>query len=409
MRLLIYNLFIRLYKIGIFIIAPFNDKAHSFVLGRKKLFAKIERELVQNGPLVWFHCASLGEFEQGRPIIEKFRKEYPNYKVLLTFFSPSGYEVRKNYQHADYIYYLPIDTKSNAEKWVKLINPAAAFFIKYEFWHHYIHELKKHNIPLFSVSSIFRENQIYFKSYGKFNRNILAKFTYFFVQDKRSIELLDTIDIENKVISGDTRFDRVKTIRSSAIDIPLVNSFKNNHKVFVIGSCWQEDLDVLSAFINQNDEDLKFIIAPHEVYEMGIKNIEKQIDRKTIRYSQASLEDIGNYEVLIIDNVGMLSSLYQYGEYAYIGGAFGKGLHNILEAATFGMPIFFGNKNYKKFREARELIQLEGAFAVADYHELKEKYSQLNLEVASVTTQSYVEGNVGATEKIMNYCKTYLS
>lgn len=409
MRIFLYNLFIRLYNLGIHLISPFHDKAHSFVIGRRKIFSRIEREIIKGAPIVWFHCASLGEFEQGRPIIEKFREDYPKYKILLSFYSPSGYEVRKNYQHADYIFYLPIDTKRNAQKWISLIKPTAAFFIKYEFWHHYINELNQNNIPIFSVSSIFRENQIFFKKYGKFNRNILQKFSYFFVQDKQSIELLDQIGIKNKVISGDTRFDRVKAIRGSVVDIPMINIFKNNHQAFIIGSSWQDDLDVLAPFINQSEDNLKFIIAPHEVYEMGIKNIEKQIDRKTIRYSQANEEDIGNFEVLIIDNVGMLSSLYQYGDYAYIGGAFGKGLHNILEAATFGMPIFFGNKSYKKFREARELIQLEGAFAIADYHELKEKYSRLNHDVSSMTTQSYVEGNIGATEKIMSYCKNYLN
>ena len=409
MRIIIYNLFIRIYNILIHLISPFHDKAHSFVLGRKKIFSKIEREIVRDTPIIWFHCASLGEFEQGRSVIERLKEEFSNYKVLLSFFSPSGYEVRKTYQHADYIYYLPLDTKSNAEKWVNIIKPKAAFFIKYEFWYHYINELKKNNVPLFSVSSIFREEQIYFKSYGKFNRSILHQFTYFFVQDNKSIDLLNSIGIENKVVSGDTRFDRVKTIRSSAIEIPIAEAFSNNHRVFIVGSSWQDDLDVLAPFINQNDEDVKFIIAPHEVYEMGIKNIENQIDRKTIRYSKATIEDVANYDVMIIDNVGMLSSLYQYGDYAYIGGAFGKGLHNILEAATFGMPIFFGDRRYKKFKEARDLIQLEGAFAIHDYHALKEKYSRLNLEVASVTTQSYVEGNVGATDKIMNICKNYLN
>lgn len=408
MELFFYNLFIGLYSLGIRIVAPFHDKANYFILGRKKLLRKVKNEIMQNDSIFWFHCASLGEFEQGRPIMEEFKKRHPHYKILLSFFSPSGYELRKNYHYADYTYYLPIDTEKNAGTWLDIIQPKAAFFIKYEFWHHYTNALAKRNIPLFSISCIFRENQIYFKNYGKFHRTILKRFTHFFVQDKESKLLLEQIDITNSSISGDTRFDRVHTIREQTTDYPAVEKFKNNCKVLVIGSSWSEDMEVMAAFINQNEDNIKFIIAPHEVYEMSIKNIEKQIDKKSVRFSDITMENAKDYEVLIVDNVGILSSLYQYGEYAYVGGGYGKGLHNILEPATFGLPVFFGNKNYSKFREARDLVQLGGAFSISDYHDLTQKFNQLNLEVAATTAQSYVEGNTGATKKILDYCEKYL-
>jgi len=391
-------------------IAPFNDKASYFVLGRKNLLKKVQNELIKNAPIIWFHCASLGEFEQGRPIMELLKDRYPNHKILLSFFSPSGYEVSKNYAHADYIYYLPLDTENNAKEWLDIINPKAVFFIKYEFWHHYATEIHQRNIPLFSVSCIFRENQIFFKSYGDFNRDILNKFTHFFVQDKESQLLLEGIDIKNTTISGDTRFDRVNTIRQQTKEkYDIVEAFKNNKRVFVIGSSWPEDMDVLSAFINQNEQDIKFIIAPHEVYEMAIKNIEKQIEKKCIRFSDATVSNAEQFNVLIIDNMGMLSSLYQYGEYAYVGGAFGKGLHNILEAATFGLPVFFGNKNFTKYKEARDLIQLGGAYSISDYHDLIQKFTHLNFDIASTTAESYVQGNTGATKKILDHCEKYIS
>lgn len=409
MNLFLYNLFIRLYGLVTKLIAPFHDKAHYFVHGRKNLFRKIENEVVKNAPLVWFHCASLGEFEQGRPIIEALKDEFPEIKILLSFFSPSGYEIRKNYAHADYVYYLPLDTEKNAKKWVEIIKPKAVFIIKYEYWHHYIKAVHAENIPIFSVSSIFRERQFFFKKYGEFGRDILKRFTHLFVQDKESKVLLTGIGIDNVSVSGDTRFDRVHTIRQQTTPIPIVEKFKNGNQIFVIGSSWPEDMEILSAFINQCETNMKFIIAPHEVYEMSIKRIESQIDKPVLRYSDATPENAGEFNVMVIDNVGMLSSLYQYGDFAYVGGGFGKGLHNILEPATFGLPVFFGNRNFKKFREARELTQLGGAFSIADFHELKQKFQNINHDVAATTAQSYVEGNTGATQTIINHCKSYLA
>jgi len=361
-------------------------------------------------PLAWFHCASLGEFEQGRPVIEALKRKYPDYKILLTFFSPSGYEVRKNYEGADYIYYLPLDTKSNAQDFVEIVKPDIAYFVKYEFWYHIVKRLSKEGVPLLSISTIFRPEQLFFKSYGQFYAKILKKFTYFFLQDIRSQELLHSIQIKNCEVSGDTRFDRVWEICSRHKDLPQVERFVNASSVMVVGSCWPEDLEVLTPFINQTQ--LKFIIAPHEIEEWFIQKMEKDLTKKLIRYSQLSDTDPTQYDVLIIDNIGMLSSLYKYGRYAYVGGAFGKGLHNILEPATFGIPIFFGNRNYEKFKEAIDLIKLGGAIAIADYDGLRSQFQAFSepttYDIASQINQDYVKNNTGATTRILNYCDELL-
>lgn len=416
----IFNLNL-LYTISIFLLrslyslaALFHPKAKLFVNGRKKIFKKLEAAFSGNTqPVVWVHCASLGEFEQGRPIMEAFRKQYPSYKILLTFFSPSGYEVRKNYNGADYIFYLPWDTSSNAKRFVEITKPALAIFVKYEFWYFYSAALKSKSIPLISASCIFRPEQIFFKWHGFFFRRILKNFNHFFVQTTQSIELLKQIGINNSSLVGDTRFDRVHDITTNAVDIELAQQFKGDDKVFVVGSLWPEDLEVLAPFINENKNLLKFIIAPHEISEKFLTEIEVSISVKSVRYSKSG-QHLNSYDVLIIDNVGMLSSLYRYGEFAYVGGAFGKGLHNILEAACYGVPIFFGNKNYEKFQEANELIMRGGAFSLADYSELKTTYEMMmsrpeNFLLACEVTKSYVTENLGATDKIMKYCKKLLS
>ncbi len=364
-------------------------------------------------PLVWVHCASLGEFEQGRPIIEALKKESPSLKILLTFFSPSGFEVRKNYAHADYIFYLPWDTAHNAKQFIDITRPSLAIFIKYEFWYNYSVELKNNHIPIISASSIFRADQIFFKWYGSFFRGILKKFSHFFVQTPQSIELLRQIGITQASLAGDTRFDRVFEVTQQASEIEIAHRFKGNEKTFVVGSLWPEDLDVLAPFINEHRNSLKFILAPHEISERFISQIEQSLSVKTTRYSSAA-ENIETYSVLIIDNIGMLSKLYRYGEFAYVGGAFGKGLHNILEAACYGIPIFFGNKNYQKFQEAYELIMRGGAFAIGDYPDLKKNYELLTNKPESFllsceVTRSYVKENLGATIKIVDYCKKQLA
>ncbi len=393
--------------------AYFNRKTKAFVNGRVNLLTKIKIALnTNNCEIIWCHCASVGEFEQARPIMEAFKMQWPDHKILLTFFSPSGYELRKNYNGADYIFYLPWDTSKNAHQFVDIVNPKLAIFIKYEFWLNYTLALKAKKIPILSVSSIFRPNQIFFKFYGGLFRNILKNFTYFFVQNNASAALLKQIGIESVVVTGDTRFDRVKQIIRQASDIPVAEKFKGGQKLFVVGSCWQEDLNVLAPFINENGSQLKFIIAPHEISESFLKEIESSLQVSCVRYSQAE-GDVENHQVLIIDNIGMLSKLYRYGEFAFVGGAFGKGLHNILEAACYGIPIFFGNKNYQKFQEANDLIMRGGAFEISDYADLKRKYEMMmnrpeNFLLACEVTKSYVEENLGATDKIMKYCSTYL-
>lgn len=391
-----------------------NPKARAFVSGRRNLFARLEKDLAANqSPVAWVHCASLGEFEQGRPVIERLRQEFPNVRVLLTFFSPSGYEVRKTYEGADWVHYLPWDTRTNAKKFINIVTPAVAVFIKYEFWHNFASALKGSNVPLVSVSCNFREDQVYFKGYGSFFRSTLRLFDHFFVQNQRSLALLKGIGINQATLAGDTRFDRVWEIKKSSDGVEAAAKFKNDTNTFVVGSCWPEDMAVLAPFINDHGSRIKFIIAPHEITDSFLKKIENDLQVRCTRYSRSTAVNLADYDVLLIDNVGMLSKLYQYGEYAYVGGAYGKGLHNILEAACQGIPVFFGNRNFEKFEEARELIMRGGAFEIKDYADLKFKYEQMNNRpenylLACEVTKSYVEENLGATTKVIDYCKKFL-
>ena len=406
-----YNISIFFLGLGLRLLSLFNPKAREFVSGRKDIFRKIDHALKNNSqPLIWIHCASLGEFEQGRPVIEAIKKEFGNHRIFLTFFSPSGYTVRKNYPGADYIFYLPLDTRKNARKFVSIVKPRLALFIKYEFWFHFSRTLKRKKIPLISVSSIFRKDQYFFRKTGSFNRRILKNVTHFFVQNQQSVELLNSINFYNVTVSGDTRFDRVREIVQNSEEVPLAARFKSNERVFVIGSAWQEDIDILLPFINEGK--LKFIVAPHEIHEHQIENLQRALAVKSVRYSKAAGENLEDANVLIVDNVGMLSRLYRYGEFAYVGGAFGKGLHNILEAACYGMPVLFGNRSYEKFQEAIDLINRGGAFPVEDFPDLKKKYELLNVPetflLACEVCRQYVLENTGATEKIMDYCRGQL-
>ncbi len=403
-----YNFSIHILA-GIYALASMlNAKAKLFVSGRKNIFTRLAASFTsQQSPVIWIHCASLGEFEQGRPIIEALRPAFPHHKILLTFFSPSGYENKKDYSQADFIFYLPWDTPANARRFVEITKPVLAIFIKYEFWYNYSQSLKNRSIPLISASCILRPDQAFFKWYGSIFRKTLHNFHYFFTQNIETQELLKKLNIPSTV-AGDTRFDRVHQITQAGAAIELAAQFKNNQKVLVAGSCWKDDMDVLSPFINDHYQQLKFIIAPHEISEAFITYIEKSISAKTIRYSQAK-EGVEDFDVLIVDNIGMLSRLYRYGEFAYVGGAFGDGLHNILEAACYGLPIFFGNKNYKKFQEATDLIMRGGAFEVSGYTELRQKYESLNNRpenflLACEVTRAYVQENLGATKKIVDYC-----
>ncbi len=415
MGIFIYRLTITFLRLLYRMAALHNEKARLFIKGRESFFRKFADALHHNThPVIWMHCASLGEFEQGRPVLEALKKEYPHHKLLVTFFSPSGYEVRKNYPHAHYIFYLPWDTQTNAQRFIEIAKPVLALFVKYEFWYHHINELSRRKIPLLCISGAFRRQQIFFKWYGGFFRQILYRFNHFFVQDHDSVSLLKGIGIHKVTRAGDTRFDRVWQLTQQRDPLPLIEQFKGKDKVMVIGSCWPEDLEVLIPFINEQHERTRFIVAPHEISEQQLRSIERELHGRSIRYSRASAEkNPESFPVMIIDNIGMLARLYRYGEYAWVGGAYGKGLHNILEPACYGMPIFFGNKNYHKFPEAIDLINRGSAFAIADYHQLKKAFEMINepgtYVLACEVSRLYVEENRGATDKIMTYCRNLLN
>ena len=405
---IIYNLSIYLYLLAIRIASLFNSKAKLWLSGRKNQNLEL-RIKDSKSKIIWFHCASLGEFEQARPLIEsiKFKvqssKLTTDFKIVLTFFSPSGYEIRKNYQSADYIFYLPIDTPSNARKFIETIKPTTVFFVKYEFWFNYLQELKSKNIPTYLVSGIFRENHYFFKGYSSWFRGQLKCFSHFYLQDEKSRELLKTIGYTNTTFAGDTRFDRVADIAANVKSFPLIEQFKQDKNILITGSSWREDEDLISRF---KLGSFKLIIAPHEIDENHIKSILELFKSSTIvRYSKANEANVKAADVLIIDNIGMLSSLYQYGTIAYIGGGFGKGIHNILEAATFGLPTIFG-PNYQKFNEAKELIHLGGAFSITNAAEFENTMQLLSnksvLKTASNQSKQYVQSRVGATSKILN-------
>ena len=408
----LYTLSIYSYLFAIRIASLFNPKAKLWLKGRKSIFEDLRNKIqdsrlkTKDSKLIWFHCASLGEFEQGRPLMEKLKTQNSKLKILLTFFSPSGYEVRKNYSGADWIFYLPIDTPKNAERFIETIKPSSVFFIKYEFWFNYLNELKNQNIPTYLISGIFRKEQHFFKSYGAWFRKQLNAFTHFYVQDESSEKLLHSINCKNTTLSGDTRFDRVFEISKNVKSIPLIETFKQGKNIFIAGSTWLEDEKMVSSLKLENS---KLIIAPHEIDEAHIQSIIQQFNNlKTIRFSHANSENVKDAEVLIIDNIGMLSSVYQYGAIAFIGGGFGKGIHNILEAATFGLPVIFG-PNYQKFTEAKELITSGGAFCINNEKEFQKTLSLLNdksvLQTASYVASSYVKNKTGATEKILNSIK----
>ena len=373
----LYNLSIFFYCILIRLTAPFNIKARQISKGRKHSFIGLQAKIKHDKPIAWVHCASLGEFEQGRPIIEAIHKQYPQYRILLTFFSPSGYEIRKNYDLADYICYLPADTKKNAERLIELVRPEVVFFIKYEFWFHYINELKKRNIPLYLVSAIFRENQLFFKNspWGKWYRKMLFGFEQFFVQDDQSVRLLHGVGIKNVTKAGDTRFDRVAEIARNGKNIPLVEKLKGNNLLVVAGSTWKPDEELLIQYIHSHPET-KFIIAPHETKKANVERLISLLKTPVICYTEATEETVMNKQVLIVDTIGILSSIYKYADLAYIGGGFGVGIHNTLEAAIFGMPIVFGS-NYLKFNEATSMVKLGIAFPVNDSPSLNQIFDQL--------------------------------
>ncbi|WP_157488326.1 3-deoxy-D-manno-octulosonic acid transferase [Dyadobacter crusticola] len=411
---LIYQIAMRFLASALKIAAPFNQKIKLGVEGRNSALKRLEElfsKQPQSRPVAWFHAASLGEFEQGRPVIEAYRIAYPDHFILLTFFSPSGYEVRKNYTGADFIAYLPIDTRANAAEFVRIVKPRIAFFIKYEFWLNYLLELKNQHCYIISFSSIFRPGQIFFKPHGFLHRQMLSSVDYFFVQNEASVQLLNTIGISSCSIAGDTRFDRVREIALNARDLPEAALFKSDKICLVAGSVWEADMEVLIPALNKIGRSLKAIIAPHEIKSEQIESWRKQLAGEAVRYSELKAGmDTAGFDYLIIDNIGMLSSLYRYGELAYIGGSFGAGLHNILEAATFGLPVIFGNKGYQRFQEAQDLVKLGGAFAIAgstDISALLDKMLQNEAyrTHAGSISKDYVASGTGATAIIMDQVK----
>lgn len=401
-----YNLGIRAYTLAIRLASPFNEKASLWTKGRKNIGERIGEIDKGKHRLVWFHAASLGEFEQGRPVMEALKKEQPETKILLTFFSPSGYEIRKNYAGADYILYLPADTPRNARHFVESIQPDAAVFVKYEYWYNYLNQLNKRHIPTYLISAIFRKEQPFFKTWGSLHRKMLHFFTRIFIQDEESARLLSSIGIQAFEQTGDTRFDRVKQIADAAKDIDKVASFLNGAPAVICGSTWPPDEDLLLDYINSDNTPFKWIIAPHEIGENHIKNILGKCKQKVVRYSQEE-SDVTDAKVLIIDCIGLLSSIYRYGKIAYIGGGFGAGIHNTLEAAVYGIPVIFGPR-YQKFNEAVTLIQQGGAFSIHNKTELDELLDSLLRDQAITETAgrqalAYVNSQLGATDIIMKY------
>lgn len=404
-----YNLVIYLYALIVRIISPFHKKARKMIVGHKQTYIKLRKEVDPSARYIWFHAASLGEFEQGRPIIEEIKRKHPEYKVLLTFFSPSGYEVRKDYPLADIVCYLPFDKKRNVKKFLRLIQPQMAVFIKYEFWYNYVNQLHKRNIPIYMVSAIFRPSQVFFKWYGGRMRKMLRFYTCICVQDNESANLLKNIGVTNTVVCGDTRFDRVIDIQEQAKKLDLVESFvrkaeEEKEKILVAGSSWPKDEDVIIPYFNMTT-DLKLIIAPHEIDEAHLRYIESNLQRPHIRYSKASWDDMSKYDCLIIDSFGLLSSIYRYGQVAYIGGGFGVGIHNVLEAAVYNIPVIFG-PNFKKFREAQQLIEQGGGYSIADndsFRGLMDEFLQYDniLKAAGDNAGNYVHSNAGVVKHVM--------
>ena len=401
---MVYNLIIYLYLLGVAVYSRFNEKVRKMWRGERETFKILREKVDPNAKYVWFHAASLGEFEQGRPLMEQLRQDHPEYKILLTFFSPSGYEVRKNYEGADIITYLPLDTITNARRFLRTVRPVMAFFIKYEFWYNYLHILKHRHIPVYSVSSIFRPDQVFFKWYGRQYGRVLNCFTHFFVQNTISKELLAKIGITNVTIVGDTRFDRVLQIKEAARQLPVVEAFKQDYKVFVAGSSWPPDEEIFIRYFNEH-KDWKLIIAPHVIGEDHLEQIEKLLaGRKIVRYKDAKEDDVKAADVLIINCYGLLSSIYHYGDVAYVGGGFGVGIHNLLEAAVWDVPVFFGPNN-QKFQEAQGLKK-NGGFEIHDYEEFERQMSRLASDAQYLKEQGqlagqFVKGQAGATAKVL--------
>ena len=411
--LFLYNLVVLLAAQLLKIVALFSPKMKLFVDGRKSVFQTLTDKIQTTDRTIWFHAASLGEYEQGLPVIEAIKKQFPNHKIVVTFFSPSGYEVRKNNTVADFTIYLPLDSISNAKQFIKLVHPEMAFFIKYEYWPNYLNELKNQNIKTYLISGILREKQAFFKWYGGFYRNALKTFDYFFVQNESSKKLLQSIGFTNVKVSGDTRFDRVVSILERDNSLDFIEQFKDNKTTIVIGSSWPKDESLLVNYINQSSDDVKFIIAPHNIKPEQIHSLYKQINKTKFKFSDYSIEtlrkpNLENYQVFIIDTIGILTKIYSYADIAYVGGGFGSpGVHNILEPATFCVPVVIG-PNYSHFAEATALVNMEGCISIQNQIQLNEAFDLLlhnedeRLEKGHVCS-TFVQMNKGATQTIINH------
>ncbi|CAL2090288.1 3-deoxy-D-manno-octulosonic acid transferase [Tenacibaculum sp. 190524A05c] len=408
--LFIYNLILHIVYFFIKIIALFNAKLKLFVDGRKETFHALE-SIKTNDKVFWIHAASLGEFEQARPIIEQLKSLYSDYKIVVTFFSPSGYEIRKNYNLADVVCYLPFDTSKNVKRFIKQVHPDLAIIVKYEFWPNLLNELRKTKTTTILVSGIFRKDQLFFKSYGKWMRNFLSAFNHFFVQNTSSKELLHQVNFNNVTVSGDTRFDRVHKILNQNNTIDFIEDFKNNTYTVIAGSTWKEDEDLLVNYINEvaTDEE-KFIIAPHKINSESIESLRKSILKKTILYSERNNVNLKDYQVFIIDTIGLLTKIYAYANAAYVGGGLATGLHNILEPATFGVPVIFGGNKYQKFNEAIELLELGGSKTITNQKELNSILANLKKDITlriamGERCKNYISTNIGSTPTILEYIK----
>jgi 3-deoxy-D-manno-octulosonic-acid transferase len=405
--LFLYNLFVIFVSQALKLVALFSPKIKLFVEGRKDVFATLEQKIKPSDKTIWFHAASLGEYEQGLPVIEKIKEKYPSHKIVVTFFSPSGYEVRKNNTVADATVYLPLDTKKNAQHFLEIVHPDLVFFIKYEYWLNYLNGLKKLNTPTFLISGIFRENQMFFKWYGGFYRNALDSFSYFFVQNENSKKLLRQLGKANVAVSGDTRFDRVTAILEKDNTLNFISQFKDDKLTIVIGSSWPKDESLLIDFINSTSYDVKFIIAPHNIKEEQIQQLKNSISKETVLFSEKNDKNLADYDVFIIDTIGILTKIYSYADIAYVGGGFGNpGVHNILEPATFGVPIVIG-PNYSHFAEAIALVSLEGCVSISNKKELETTFRDLILieverQEKGHICSTFVQMNKGATTIIMN-------
>lgn len=410
----LYTFFIQMYGFAVSIAAHFNPKAKLWISGRKNWKNKMKQAISPDDKIIWVHCSSLGEFEQGRPVMEKIKKDFPYHKLALSFFSPSGYEVRKDYQGADYIFYLPLDTPKNAKQLIKILHPEVLILVKYEYWYNLLKRLQKKDIPVIVISAVIKENNLFFRPFGSWFRKIIAGIEHFFVQDNDSKNLLESIGIEKVTVSGDTRFDRVKEIREANARVEFIEKFKGNSKLIVAGSTWPDDEEILVKFINEKmPDDWKLIFAPHNIKEKEILSLSEKINKKTAVYTKSDQNQIENAQILILDTIGMLTKIYAYSDLSYVGGGFTKtGVHNTLEPAVFGVPIIFG-PNYENYFEAIDLLENQGAVRFIDQYDFDQKMTNLienedERKLRGNAAENYIQGKPNSTELIIDYLKSLI-